>query len=277
MIISPVPSYETMGVPTEFWKGLPVVRGKRVFVKPNLVNPLTPWDTSSTTRLEVVEFVVRKLIDEGAASIFVGDCGFKNQWEATVRSTGYDTLVRTFPGVELVPLQDGGNFHRFTLVRSEVGSYLSLFGAKFSDYVLESDVVVNVPKLKVHTMAVVTGAIKNMMGTMAQKGSMHPRGDIETLHRRLRDFYFLTRKFVGFVVVDGIDGAEYSEQVGVPRHSGVLISSTDQWEADIASAILMGVPPEKVPYLRLIGPIPKIEVPEQYIQRYERPIRWRQL
>lgn len=274
-------SYDAMKVLPEFWEGLPNVYRKSVFIKPNLVNPDHPWDMNSTTRVEVIRLIIDRLRQDRPKEIIVGDCGFKRQWETTINSTGYASLL-DYPEVKLVGLQEGENFHRFSLIRIAENKYLSLFGAKLSDYVLNADVVINVPKLKVHNMAIVTGAVKNMMGCMAQKGSMHPNGSIEILHKRLRDLWLITKEIVNFNVMDGIMGAQYAEQSGVGRPSGVLISSTCQWSMDVAASRLMGIPPEKVPYLALIQlelnrGMRFIQVPDEMIQPYERPIRWRNL
>lgn len=263
------------GIHADFWRGFPDVTGKRVFIKPNLVCPATNYDYWSTTRVEVVEMVIKKIKRGNPSEIIIGECGFKGQWQNTIKSTGYDRLA-DIPGVRLVALQDGENYHKFTLQRLPEGMYRSLFGVKFSDYLLESDVVINIPKMKVHTMAGITGSIKNMMGTMAQKGNMHPRGSIEILHKRLADLYSLTRKMVHFIVMDGITGCEYAEQSGVPIDSGVLISGTDQWEVDVAAARLMGVKPHLIEYLRYIRrDWESVAVPEELVKQYEMPLNYR--
>lgn len=262
-------------VPDFFWSGLPITTGKSVFLKPNLVSPETCWDANSTTRVEITELVIQKLIRDKAARIIVGECGFKNQWQNTIQSTRYDRLLQKYD-IELIPLQDGPNFHKFTLQRIPKGEYLSLFGVKFSDYMTECDMVINIPKMKVHNMAKMTCAIKNMMGTMAQKGSMHPRANTAILHKRLADLYTLTSKFVDFIVVDAIIGQEFSEQCGHPVKSNVILSGTDQWEIDATAAMLMGFHPDSVPYLTNINPdFSRIDVPPRLIKPYELPLRWR--
>lgn len=265
-------SLQLNSIPDHFWQGFPQVKGASVFLKPNLVTPKSLWDSDSTTDVRVTELVIQKLIAEEAKEIIVGECGFKNQWEATMKTTGYDALEEKYSGkVRLIPLQDGPNFHKFTLQRLE--KYLSLYGVKFSDYMLACDVVINLPKMKVHTMAGVTGAIKNMMGTMAQKGSMHPRANANILHKRLADLYQLTKSFVRFTVMDGIVGAEYSEQCGLPIYSKVLISGIDQWEVDVAATKLMGIDPNQIQYLKNIRrDFQSIEVPSSSIQHYEMPL-----
>jgi uncharacterized protein (DUF362 family) len=267
-------TYQLDSIPPIFWEGFPLVKNKTIFLKPNLVSPHSAWDSNSTTDVRIVEMVINKLIREEAARIWVGDCGFKDQWDLTIKSTGYDKLPEKYP-VDLIPLQDGPNFHKFTLKRLE--QYHSLFGAKFSDYVLECDIVINIPKMKVHNMALVTGAIKNMMGIMAQKGSMHPRGNSRILHRRLADLYQLSKPLVQYVVMDGIIGQEYSEQCGIPVQSGVLLSGKDSWEIDVAAARLMGIDPKRVSYLNFINAkaMDTVHVPKNLVKEYELPLAYR--
>jgi len=266
-------------IPQEFWKYVPDCKGKKVFVKPNLVCPPTAWDIASTTRVEVTSLVIEYLMSNGANDIVVGDCGFKDQWEHTIKISGYDKLPKRY-GVQLVGLQEGSRFHDFTLHRLPEGSYMSLFGAKLSHTMLGCDFVINVPKLKVHNMALVTGAIKNMMGTMAQKGSMHPRGSSDILHKRLRDFYFLMRDRVGACIMDGIVGSEYAEQCGIPKPANVLIFSDDMWTMDVAATKILGISPESVGYLKYIKDTEKssfddIEVPEDLVLSFERPVSYK--
>ena len=55
-----------------FWDNFPQAKGKTIFVKPNLVIPPTAWEQASTTRIEVINLVIRKLIEDGASEIIVG-------------------------------------------------------------------------------------------------------------------------------------------------------------------------------------------------------------
>lgn len=260
----------------EIWPSSSFFYGKRIFIKPNLVVPISKWEQASTTKLELVEMVIECLKDEGCHSIMVGDCGFKGQWIETIKSSGYDVLPKKY-GVELIGLQEGENYHKFSLIRfKDKGDYLSLFGAKFSDYMLDYDCVVNLPKLKVHKMALVTGAIKNMMGCMINKGNMHPRGDANILHKRLRDLYFLIQDRVKLCIMDGIEGSEYSEHYGLPRKVGIILVSKDMWEMDCCEAHAIGIDPKDVPYLNLIQKDVKRDFPQRDYQcKFERPLGWR--
>jgi len=271
-------SIKPTDIPLTFWEGCPSPQDKRVFIKPNLVTPPTKWDKASTTRIEVTELVIQYLIGQGCKEIIVGDCGFKDQWESTIQLSGYDQLPLRYPQVTLIGLQEGPRFHEFTLQRLD--GYMSLYGAKISDVVLSCDFVINIPKLKVHKMALVTGAIKNCMGMMAQKGSMHPRSAIDILHKRLHDLYFLMRGRVGFCVLDGIEGSEYSEQYGVPKYAGILLSTKDMYEMDIEASFIMGIHPRNVGYLRYITKTLGILIdpnyqPNELVTPFEIPLGYR--
>lgn len=264
-------------IPQDFWKYFPAeLHGYKVFIKPNLVCPPTRWDIASTTRVEVVSLVIEYLKENGCKHIVVGDCGFKDQFEYTIKLSGYDQLPKKY-GVQLIGLQEGPRFHEFTLHRRD--GYLSLFGAKFSNTMLECDFVINVPKLKVHNMALITGAVKNCMGMMAQKGSMHPRGSCDILHKRLHDLYFLMKDRVAACVMDGIVGSEYSEQCGIPRPANLLMSTDDMYVMDVAAAKILDIFPGDVGYLEYIrkssAAIPQFDdivIPDDLITPFELPV-----
>jgi len=253
-------------IPLRFWAGFPIVKGRQIFIKPNLVMPPTKYESASCTRIEVVRLVIEKCLNEGAkpGDIIVGDCGFKDQWELTMECSGYRSLETDY-GVKVICVQEGENYHKYTLHR--IPGYMSLFGIKISDFVLNADVVIDVPKMKIHNTAGITGAIKNMMGVISPKGSMHPNGSAVILHKRLRDLYTLMRSRVGFIVLDAIEGSEYAECGGIPVVSNVLVSGTDMWEVDCILAQLMGINPVEIQYLEYIRtkdkgaiPFPKIPV-----------------
>lgn len=263
----------------DIWGGFPDVSRRSVFVKPNLVTPPTFWDTQSITHPSVVAAVLSRLRDAGAREIVVGCCGFKGQWERTCELSGYSEMVARYDA-KLVCVQDGENYHKYTMVRfDKKGEYLSLFGTKVSDFFLSADVVINLPKMKVHNMAGVTGAIKNLMGVISPKGSMHPGGAETILHKRLRDLYKLLRDRVHWTLMDGIIGAEFAEQYGVPREAGLLISGTDMFQVDWAAAYYMGFPPAGISYLRYIRDAglstPPENLPPFPPVFFERPLRWR--
>lgn len=279
MLIARCESYKLDSVrESQVWDDFPEVKDKTVFVKPNLVVPPTPQDRQSVTHPRVLEAVLCRLRDGGVGKIIVGCCGFKGQWQKTVELGGYDKVCAKHDA-ELICVQDGPNYHKYTRKRIEDEGYLSLYGAELSDFVLESDLLINLPKLKVHWMAGITCSIKNMMGIMKGKGGMHPSGASHTLHKRLRDLYVLTRPLVSWILVDGIEGSGYAEHSGVPVRSDVLIAGTDMFEVDCWASQVMGINPEQVGYLKYIKEEDEkdwpVQLDSEWVTRFPLPLTWR--
>ena len=58
----------------------------------------------------------------------------------------------------------------------------------------------------------------------------------------------------GLAIIDGIVGMEGDGPInGLPMKAGVLVFSTDPVAADVTAATLMGIDPDRVPYLREAG------------------------
>ena len=237
-------------------------RGKSVFIKPNAMMPYRePTDTATITDVRIVQGLVDQVRAAGCRSVLVGDCGFKGQWSKTTSSAGYDNLV----GAEVRCLMDTDAADRGEFLHSKPGGYLSLHGAEISKLTLACDAWVSVAKMKVHPLSRVTLTIKNLMGVITKgKGNMHPGWSRTTIHKRLRDLYFLLRDRVHLAVIDGVVGLEYSVTHGVPVKSGVVIWGPDPFEVDVLGCRLMGIPPQGVEYLRLIGETLGRSVAEMY-------------
>ena len=262
---------------SEIWKNFPEVKNKKVFIKPNLVTPPTQWDFQSITHPLILEAVLLKCIEGSPSQIVVGCCGFKGQWKRTIELSGYDKICQRY-SCDLICLQEGENFHKYSLIRfSDKEEYMSLFGTKISDYLLEAEVGLNLSKMKVHSMARMTGSIKNMMGTISPKGAMHPKGSSDILHKRLRDLYLLMKKYVSWNLMDGIIGSEYNEQYGVSKQANVLISGKDMFEVDWAASQVMGMNPFEIPYLVYIRKRRnfQFDVPKYFVVPFEKPIGWK--
>lgn len=245
--------YEEMGS-CAVWERSPLsgFKGKHVFIKPNLVTPPSPWDVQSVTDYRLLNILLGRLSDAGVKSVIVGCCGFKGQWAKTIKLSRYDKICARH-GAQLVCVQEGENFHAYTLLRfPNKEDYLSLYGTKVSDFFLRAEVRINLPKLKIHSLCTMTCAIKNLMGVISPKGAMHPNGSIPILHKRLRDLYALLSPMIDWTLVDGIIGAEYAEQYGVPKKAGVLISGEDMFQVDCEAADVIGMGPEQVWYLHHI-------------------------
>ena len=208
----------------------------RVLIKPNCVSPKSP-DTGVTTDSKVVEPIIEFLREKGVHDIVIGEGGNPGT-NKTFRITGLKDLADR-QGVELV------NLNKDKWEESPIPGSVAMDKVKIARTVLESDRIINVPKLKIHHMAQVTLSLKNLMGVVVDK-----RGQL--MHHRL------TEKIVDLAslfkpalnVVDGIVGAEMDEVVGSPVKSNVIIAGVDMVSVDTIGSAVMGLDPLTVKHVQ---------------------------
>ena len=137
-------------------------RGSRVLVKPNLLAP-TPPDFLPCTHPLVVRAACEYLLDWGAR-VTVGDSPSFGTGIRVAQKIGLTDALADLP-VNVIDL------NRPKLVRLiNYGGIVAISGAA-----LEFDVILNLPKLKVHRMLGLSGAVKNHFGcvTSLWKALLH--------------------------------------------------------------------------------------------------------
>jgi len=239
--------------------------GKPVLIKPNYIIAKHP-STGITTDSRVIEGVVKFLKQHGVEEIVIGEgSGHSNTFEA-FRDAGVDTVAERW-NVKLVDL----NRDEFILVRPP--DQLALNRVKIAKTALESTII-SVPKLKLHRITGVTLSIKNMMGAMTPKGSMHARH----LSKNIADLASVIKPSIA--VVDGIIASEGHETSGNPIEMNLVIAGTDPVAVDAVGAAVMGVSPETVKHLRYaeqkgLGTcdLDKIEVVGEPIEKVRKKFR----
>jgi uncharacterized protein (DUF362 family)/Pyruvate/2-oxoacid:ferredoxin oxidoreductase delta subunit len=210
-----------------------VKQGQRVLLKPNLLSARGP-ERAVTTHPRLVEAVAGEVREAGAVP-FVGDSpggavrGIKRVWA----NTGMEAMARA-AGLELVNFEASG-------------SKMIRFG-KYAFYVskpvLEADVIINLPKLKTHSLTLLTCAVKNMFGVMPgfRKGEQHklyPK-PVE-FARMLVHLYKLVTPSLN--IVDAVIGMEGNgPSSGRPRMLGLLMAGEDAVAIDAVAARFLGFP-----------------------------------
>lgn len=213
-----------------------IISKKPILVKPNYITADHP-STGVTTDARVVEGVVMFFEERGLDDIVIGEgSGFADTLEA-FRVAGVDGVAERW-GVKLVDL------NRDVFVEARPPNPLALKRVKVARTALER-AIVSVPKLKVHKLATVTLGLKNMMGALASKGSMHNG----RLHRNIADLASVLKP--SLTVIDGMIAGEVHETARRPIEMNLVIASTDPVAADAVGAAVMGINPEEVEHLVL--------------------------
>ncbi len=217
------------------------LRGKTVFLKPNMIG-IFPPERHATTHPALVAGLVRLFSDAGAR-VTVGDnCG--------VGGYGLNGKVGMITGIADAAGGCYRNVGRDILhvpLESQFAEMLPV-----SREMMEADVLVSVPKMKTHSLTLVTGAVKNMFGLVAGRGKAQahaaaPRG--RDFGRLLADIFAL--RVPDLSVMDGIVGMEGNGPTsGRPIAAGAVLASIDAVALDAVMCRIMGVAAHRVHHLR---------------------------
>ena len=252
--VEPCASYDTDTVYRSLVKALEAIgfrapSGKKVLLKPNIIAQNTP-DQSATTHPAVVDAVCRYFTEHGC-SVSIGDSSAFYQGGGTAEAfekTGMAAVAKKY-GARLIP------FETTTLCACTDGKYLNPL--YISNAVYEHDLVVNLPKLKVHRLARYTGAIKNVFGCISggTKWLYHTiyqhRSDYQEIWGKpLVDVYEAVSPRLS--VLDAVIGLDKDgpQATGEPRFTGLLLASTSGPALDVVACRIIGYEPRRVPAVR---------------------------
>jgi len=238
---------------------------KPILIKPNYITAQHP-STGITTDGRVVEGVVKFLKEHGKNNIIIGEgSGWADTFEA-FKVAGIDKISEKWK-VKLVDL------NKDVFVEVYPPNPLALKKVEVAKTALES-VIISVPKLKVHRLATVTLGIKNMMGALASKGSMHNG----RLNENIADLASVLKP--SLTVIDGVIAGEGHETSGNPVKMDLVIAGTDPVAVDAVGAAVMGIQPAEVKHLVLaekkgLGTcrLENIEVIGESIEKVKRKFR----
>lgn len=220
------------------------IKGKRILLKPNLVETRMDAPHINTHPL-VIQAAVEAFLHLGAKSVVVGEGpGHRRDTLQILEESGLaDVLYED--RIPFVSLNDMTGFSR-----PNAGQQTDLAKLIFPDIFQEIDWVVSMAKLKTHHWAGVTLSMKNLFGTLPglyygwPKNVLHHAG----IHESILDITATLQPH--FSIIDGIIGMEGDGPImGTPRPAGVIVMGRNLPAVDATSSRLMGIDPNKIPYL----------------------------
>jgi len=229
--------YEAVKKAVELIGGLQDVikPGSRVFVKINHLPPPSPPEKGIVTHPVFAEAVVR-LLKTFSDNIAVGD-DIASQAPDGFSISGFQQMCQR-AGVRLVNLREGG----FVEVGCN-GHFLDKI--YLSRIVLDADVIVNLPKLKTHSLTILTGGVKNMYGTIPSGLRTRFHGEYvnkEDFSQVLTDIFSAIKPQL--TIMDGIVAMEGEGPAsGGLRRLGVVLASQDAVALDAVVAKMVGLNP----------------------------------
>ncbi len=236
-------------------------RGKRVLLKPNMVEPSRAIPHMTTHPAVVV--AAAEVFRDWSADVTVGEApGHVRNTEMALLESGIaaavaDARVRF---ADLNYEEAGWQPNR--------GRRSSLDGFWFPRSVVDADFVVSMPKMKTHHWMGVTAGMKNLYGVLPglsygwPKNVLHHNGIPETV-------YDINASLPNLLtIVDGIDCMEGDGPIlGSLKRMGLLVIGGNLPAVDATIARIMGLVPERIPYLALaadrLGPLQESRITQR--------------
>lgn len=210
----------------------------RVLLKPNLIVPADVNTPAQTHPAVIVELA--RMLKEAGAKPMVGDSPAWGDVRSCLRALQIETVLDSMQ-VPIVQL------NKAVRVRID-GTYVGLSRAA-----LEADVIINIPKFKMHQQLGATFAIKNMFGCVVgkEKPLWHflRGGQPEAFCRLLIEIF----KYLApaLTCIDAVVAMEGQGPIsGTPRPLGWLLGGTDPIACEYACCRLVGLDPMSLPILR---------------------------
>jgi len=236
--------------------------GKNVLIKPNLTIKAKK-DSGIITNPDFCEGIIDYLKKSEAAEIKIGEGtsdAEDDEMEKVYRATGFlDLSLKT--GVELININ-----------KDEITE-----GTNLPKSILDFDILINVPVLKTHHLALVTLGIKNLLGLYLpikdRHDAFHKKEEFKEAHieisEKILDLYkAVNSKIKMITVIDGFYGRDGNGfKIGETKNMGIAIAGQNTVAVDTVGAYIMGFNPKTIYYLNLaqkqkLGPsqISKIKV-----------------
>jgi uncharacterized protein (DUF362 family) len=230
------------------------IRGKRILLKPNLVE-VRRGAEHINTHPAVIRGAAEAFLSLGAKGVLVGEgAGHSRDSIYVLEESGLAETLRE----DRIPFVDLNNDSLFTLPNRSGLTRLKSLTLPAS--LKEVDWIVSVAKMKTHHWAGVTLSMKNLFGVMPgivygwPKNVLHQNG----IDRSILDINATVKPH--FAIVDGIIGMEGDGPImGNPKHAGVLVMGRNLPSVDATCCRIMGIDPHKVNYLHVaskwLGPV----------------------
>ena len=230
------------------------IRGKRILLKPNLVETASGSPHINTHPL-VLRGAIEAFLRLGAASVIVGEGpGHRRDTLAVYEESGLADVMTE----DRIPFHDLNYITGYEV--QNAGGQSSLGSLTFPTLFKEVDWIVSVAKMKTHHWAGATLSMKNLFGVMPgiyygwPKNTLHHVG----IENAILDINATLKPH--FAIVDGIVGMEGDGPIlGDPKKVGVLVMGRNLASVDATCCRIMGIDPYKVSYLERsdnwLGPI----------------------
>jgi len=215
--------------------GVSFKMGKKVLIKPNLMSPTKP-EKAITTHPIILEELC-KILKESGSEIFIGESSF------------HKTEI-AFDICRIRPLSQYAKLINFETQPQRIVSFGGNIGnVPLPNILFDVDLVINVAKMKTHSLTGVTLCVKNLYGCIpgAIKQGYH---NVLTTPQSFSRFLIQLHNEIlpQLNIIDGIIGVEGAGPgiSGQPISSGLVIAGVSAFAVDIIASEIMGFKAEDI-------------------------------
>ncbi|MBW6463680.1 MAG: DUF362 domain-containing protein [Firmicutes bacterium] len=213
-----------------------VSSGQKVLLKPNLLAAASPAEAVTTHPLVVK--IMADLVTEAGGKVYIGDSPGSDSQDKAHQAAGYRQVMDE-TGAEMLLLNEvkekksHGNRVRVIPLAAELDRV---------------DLIINLAKLKTHSLTGMTAAVKNVYGCVP--GNHKKRFHME--HPLPLDFSKLVVDIClavkpAFSIIDAVVSMEgVGPRRGKPRQTGLLLASENPFALDTVAAEIFGFMAEQV-------------------------------
>ncbi len=216
-----------------------MLTGKKIVLKPNLVMSKNP-DYAATTHPAVIAGAARALRSMGAQELILAESSGGPYTETTMRLHYSGCGIKEMAQRENITLN-----YRTTASMMQFPAGSACRNFHVIQPICDADVIVNICKLKTHSLTKMSCGVKNLYGVIpgTEKVEMHARfSRVESFTQMLCDLaQMLLESKTMITICDGICGMEGNGPTGgTPREYGVLMTSLSPFALDLVAEHLLG-------------------------------------
>ncbi|HQU27907.1 MAG TPA: DUF362 domain-containing protein [Nitrospirales bacterium] len=239
-----------------------IITGKRILLKPNLVEPHRSSPHINTHPL-VVRGAIEAFLSLGAGSVLVAEGpGHRHDTLLVLEESGLGDVLYE----DHIPFADVNMMDGISL--PNLGRQTKLATLTFPKVIQQVDWIVSMAKMKTHHWAGATLSMKNLFGMMPgiyygwPKNVLHQEG----IPQSILDINASLQPH--FAIIDGITGMEGDGPImGTPIDAGVLVMGHNLPAVDATCCRVMGIDPARISYLKKadqwLGPIQELAIEQR--------------
>lgn len=221
--------------------------GDTVVIKPNLAWGRTP-EQAACVSPAVLAAVIEICQQAGAGEVLVVEHPRDHAATAFEMSGAKD--VCSGLGVHLIPLVSESLYQEV-----ELPAGVNIKRDQIARDILECDVLVNVPTLKVHSATEVTLALKNQLGAIYDPQRYHlassgGQRDVN-LHQNIADLASALRPTINILDATRALTTGGAKGPGIVKQTNTIIAGSDIVTVDALGAQLLGFEPEQIAHIKL--------------------------